>query len=883
MATKVNPIIEIPLNAPLNLSRNEYDIANWQGFQKRNAPYISNMLSPLYTKEEQGEGGLVDKNGNSYTIQDKGTTCDILKNGLKIHSVKKYKVIQGSYEFPCEIPLWWQQTDYFYALGNKGENIGLYRSVDGENWSEIETFNLPYTQFKGATIHDNLLWVVTSQVIKIYDVQNNYTELSSLAVSEFTDWLGADNYIFRFLDTVQNAPNLRCAFSLIGAGRQNEFVNTEFIFLLHNDFTIKKIKVGIENGADEPIYLTTPSIMGDVIISDDDCLFCDEIKYAIWQEEVPPVPPETDPTYIDHPYIQVAKKYTVDKDTPILENFSFFARRVATTDEKKNTICKRTDFDTVLYQCGKTVSNTPSDNYKVDAGKFRILYDGGYLSSISLHEEQGQGALLLPFASLSDNLLLEPIANGDEILFFDEKNKLKFFRLNYFQVPEMVLLLDGVLIKTQKENYITSDETILTVASDLNLNLIHGKSELQSDVISGVFVYSQNPFYEITGKKNISYQPTPITLSHGVAIDWNLNQCDEVLFFASQSETNKTPYYFITADGSTRYEDARFKNLPYPALDTIIAGVDLQCEDLYQILNFYYFRGGLNVYRSMMFEDVPILAYIPNQAYAPSDTTLASGFILNGFPYIISSGKIYRYSNTLSDTDREYVADCTGMQFIGATSSEAFFFSLTNRKVYIFTGSNSFSEAFQASAIREIKGSDYNQARGLIGFISEDDTYIYDGLQDLWGLTLKNVERLYLSNFGWVVYLANGKRLQVRYFEEVGFEKNKLKLKTMMYGSDTQLRKVTCVYIKLYSERKELGLLKIKTNTLTDTFAQSEWSERIVKAEDWNESGIMYIRYQPPIQECTAIQFEIESDFAISYMGVEQQELGTTQITDNSF
>ena len=81
-----------------------------------------------------------------------------------------------------------------------------------------------------------------------------------------------------------------------------------------------------------------------------------------------------------------------------------------------------------------------------------------------------------------------------------------------------------------------------------------------------------------------------------------------------------------------------------------------------------------------------------------------------------------------------------------------------------------------------------------------------------------------------------------------------------------------CLYIRLFSEEHEEGLLKVKATTISLKGRQTEETTFKIKASDWDEiTHTIYLRYQPKEQRGLGISFKIESPFKIAALSVGSQ------------
>ena len=96
-----------------------------------------------------------------------------------------------------------------------------------------------------------------------------------------------------------------------------------------------------------------------------------------------------------------------------------------------------------------------------------------------------------------------------------------------------------------------------------------------------------------------------------------------------------------------------------------------------------------------------------------------------------------------------------------------------------------------------------------------------------------------------------------------------VKLKTAYFGLGAEQKSVMdCWYIRLFDENRMEGEVKARVNTITDVTRHSEEKTFKINPSDYDENNIVYLRYQPKYQECTAMQLELESNIGIYELAI---------------
>ena len=105
-----------------------------------------------------------------------------------------------------------------------------------------------------------------------------------------------------------------------------------------------------------------------------------------------------------------------------------------------------------------------------------------------------------------------------------------------------------------------------------------------------------------------------------------------------------------------------------------------------------------------------------------------------------------------------------------------------------------------------------------------------------------------------------------------------IKLTTSFYGLGNENTAVfDCWYIRLYSQDRKAGKLKLSANTLTNIGVKSQRKVVEVTSQMFDkETGTALVRFQPQFQAAAGMQLDIESDTPISEIVVSLQP-DTTQ------
>ena len=250
---------------------------------------------------------------------------------------------------------------------------------------------------------------------------------------------------------------------------------------------------------------------------------------------------------------------------------------------------------------------------------------------------------------------------------------------------------------------------------------------------------------------------------------------------------------------------------------------------------------------------------------------VTSAFIVQGQYFVIINKSIYRYdpdSGALSA-----VVNIAGMQLIGYTPYMAIFWSGTNKTFYTFQGDNTLNLLVQADEIASIISSAYNPNTMSIYVVTDDGIYIF-GNGQLLRLEFEGYTKCYPLYSG-AAFTGSANTLYLSYNELEGYEPAPIELETEFYGPGNGIKSVNdCVYIRLFSHKMKMGVVKLSCQTLNETGKQSEVKQFNITPDMWDkQTRTLFLRYQPKLQAATGFSVHISSPFSIASLHIgETQE-----------
>ena len=247
-------------------------------------------------------------------------------------------------------------------------------------------------------------------------------------------------------------------------------------------------------------------------------------------------------------------------------------------------------------------------------------------------------------------------------------------------------------------------------------------------------------------------------------------------------------------------------------------------------------------------------------------------FSLQGQQYTVDDNNIYAVSFANGIVQNvQAVCYKKNLQFLGTLPSQAMFWSAFNKTFYSFTGDRLVSKMFEASDIGEIKYVGQNPSSLSLWICTDKGTYILSDT-DAYRLNYICEEVVFIEDSALIITLNDeGRKVHQISLWNIGNggEIVPVKLKTAYFGLGAEQKSVMdCWYIRLFDENRVEGEVKVKVNTITDVTRHSEEKTFKINPSDYDENNIVYLRYQPKYQECTAMQLELESNIGIYELAI---------------
>lgn len=568
------------------------------------------------------------------------------------------------------------------------------------------------------------------------------------------------------------------------------------------------------------------------------------------------------------------------------------------------------------YGIGKT--NLQLSNDMKYIGASMILFNSNYITAIA----SGNGNLLSAWYDIGDKT---PVFNNTTVYYVDSNGD--SWKLTQGGTPYVKKIInnryvlvasDGVYnaydkVKGKLHNWTIAYNGNLKIGDDIpqttTSNLTNGTCVSAEDMPSYKTMYiigaAVNPFFEVTkipftgsifAQMNI-YGITP-ELIKNCLFNPSVRTVD---VFCSTADESTTAIYNFSFVGtySSKINDVDLVDMYYPT--TTILTIPFYA-DIIQTYNAYDFlKIGSNGYPIIYSNNKVILAYF-SLSFVED---LENIFVIQNTAFGVCDNKILRldYSGyTLSGT--QFIADVTGLTFVGSTPKQAIFYSPTKRKLYNFMGDCVLTALYDCGAIGEVITAqnaflqNINYISLLASMEEADGTkqkLMFVGDEDMFAVSLEEfgitdkVERYTVtinnSNASIIFSFYNSDNentvVMLRFDNKEGFTCIPVNIKTGYNGTGSEgVNVVSCWYIRLLNYNGESGdIMRIAEKVITDIGTSVQTREVNISAADFDPlTGYYYIRYQPQAQRGIGVSLELKTKFPI-YEVIAEWQADTTQLS----
>lgn len=380
------------------------------------------------------------------------------------------------------------------------------------------------------------------------------------------------------------------------------------------------------------------------------------------------------------------------------------------------------------------------------------------------------------------------------------------------------------------------------------------RSSIIKPLLKGLYDQYENVdiYYTLaTTSTNVGYKTTN-------TVKVNNNQTDSALYGGETYEVIKKDTYYTVIDQNAV--------IIFPiGIGSVISGVNYITPTI-DLLDNYACR--LYTQNNKLF-----MCYnYANQIYYGSQI-----FTIYGGNYYYDGQGIYYIGSDNNYGSNQFVCYALGLKFLSNSGSEAYFYSDWEKRLFVFTGSNTMQPSDSLTNVGLVKDSIYSSKEQMLYMLTDHNELIMRSSTDTAGVVdIPEGSKLIGTDSGaGVVYDGDSKFILFSPREQEGYDYLPYKLETEYLGLDGKNLKCHSIDFLIYNiDPKTTIRLTMKVHTLAGIEDTVEVQNFVITPKDWK--GRTYrCRITPRVNTGNAFKAILESDnkVAVSYLGFNVDDL----------
>lgn len=393
-------------------------------------------------------------------------------------------------------------------------------------------------------------------------------------------------------------------------------------------------------------------------------------------------------------------------------------------------------------------------------------------------------------------------------------------------------------------------------AEDLTFQIMNNKKEITKPLLYGQFTYKDDP---VDHYYTHSYKSTDIAYQTGKKLEATLSGDLNVDWFG-------IPTYDIDKENFTWYVTATTYYFPL-GIASLLSGINYLSSTVDMTDNYT-----VRLYRT---QNVTFPVYNPTTEIYRGSTI----FTIYGYNYSFDGQSIYYLGSGDDTTQNNFACYALGMKFLANSGTEAYLYSQFEKRLYLFTGSNTLQIADSLARFGEVVDSIYSSNEQILYLLMEDGSVIAKSQDDM--CLIERVDLSYhfegtdtgmilAKNFGFIKY---------RLYKTDEEEWLPIEYETELLGKADSLFQVSAVDITFYRGQNKTIKGSVYFETVYDKTTKNESVDFKITADDWISGTIKKVRFVPKNNTVKAFKFGLKSD---DYVYITDVNVVTEEVSQNT-
>ena len=415
-------------------------------------------------------------------------------------------------------------------------------------------------------------------------------------------------------------------------------------------------------------------------------------------------------------------------------------------------------------------------------------------------------------------------------------------------------------MKNRAVSYLLPAATIpLTVNSEqvenFSYQLASNKKEITRPLLYNQFTYKDiegvDHFYTHSlDTTSIEYQTTKIMESSASG--------DIAYYGISTYDNTKTgQVWYITAD--TFY---------YPmGIASIVSGINYLASSI-DMTDDYTVR----LYRT---QNVTFPVYNPSTEVYKGSTI----FTIYGYNYSFDGQSIYYLGSGDTTSESSFACYALGMQFLANSGTEAYFYSPFEKRLYLFTGSNTLQISDSLSREGNIIDSLYSSCEQILYLLTDTGNIIAKTQNDM--AVIENIDTSYHfeGTDSGMILAKDFNYSRYRLYKTDETDWLPLQFETEYLGKNNSLFKSVMISVTFFDYNSKTIEGQVYWDLMHDNMPNRVYRDFKISAKDWDITKLKKIQFIAPDNVGKAFKFGIKSN---DYISIADISINTEEVSDKT-
>lgn len=255
-------------------------------------------------------------------------------------------------------------------------------------------------------------------------------------------------------------------------------------------------------------------------------------------------------------------------------------------------------------------------------------------------------------------------------------------------------------------------------------------------------------------------------------------------------------------------------------------------------------------------------------------------FTIYGYNYSFDGQAIYYLGSGDTTSESSFACYALGMQFLANSGTEAYFYSPFEKRLYLFTGSNTLQIADSLAREGKVIDSIYSSCEQILYMLTEDGNIIAKSQNDM--AVIEDIDTsFHFEGTDSGMILANGFNYKkYRLYQTDETEWLPLEFETEYLGKNDSLFKNAIVDVTFFRYNKNDTVSgKVYCDVMHDNMPKRITADFKITSKDWDATALKKIEFTFPNNVGKAFRFGIESD---DYISIVSFTMNLEEVSQNT-